>query len=641
MASGSTKFKNSINLDPQSTDPSSPAEGDLQFSDGTARAKGYWQYKDGAWAEFGGAVGAGGINYLEGDNTNAENGVGDWVTYADAAGENPVDGTGGSATITFTQNTTTPLRGTGDFKFTKDAANRQGEGASVDFTIEKADQAQKLTISFDYDASAANYADDDIRISVYDVTNTNLIRINGEDLKGGKGTHYAQFQTAVDSTSYRLIIHQSSTNATAYDIYLDNISVGPSKPVGTSQEVRAEGQGNGGTGLTADVTNIDFTETVDTTASFDGAIFTAPETGTYQVEFSVQFTASVGNSIIEYIDGSSNRRVGFNPGSATIKPGSFTVNLNKGQTLSLRSNGAGTLSNSTSAHWLSITKISFSEEANAVGSGRDVITSITESLSQSLTDNTTTKVGFTSGATVTADTTAAWDTSNLRININESGYYDLTGRVSIGANAGNIGVSFYKDGGTTYIDGNLLPGTSLNTNGHDFSMTALKLEKGDNIEMHVYWNDISGSSSITLTSASLTVAKRNSAQATLDTAQVSAQGAGNAATVITANTTNIDFTETTDSHGAFDGTTFTAPKTSFYIIEGAIRYTTSAVRRIDAYIDAVQGKQVGFQGASSPRVIISAIVKLNKGEALTFRCSGGGTLNNDSLGHHLSIVELK
>jgi len=227
MSDGFSKFKKGIQLDPQSADPSNPAEGDQFYSDGTSRAKGMWQYKDGAWAEFGGA-GSSGINYMVDDNNNAENGIGDWVTYADAAGENAVDGTGGTALYTtFTQNTTTPLRDTADFKLAKTANNAQGEGASCAFTIDKADKAKKQTISFDYDASHAGYADDDIRLSVYDVTNATLIRINGEDLKGGKGTHYAQFQTASDSTSYRLIAHVSSTNATAYDVFFDNVKVGP------------------------------------------------------------------------------------------------------------------------------------------------------------------------------------------------------------------------------------------------------------------------------------------------------------------------------------------------------------------------------------------------------------------------------
>ena len=107
-------------------------------------------------------------------NTDAEIDIGDWVTYADAAGENPVDGTAGTATTTFTRNTTTPMRGDADFKLVKDAANRQGEGASCAFTIDKQDKSQKMDIRIDYDASHTGYSDNDVRFSVYDITNATL-----------------------------------------------------------------------------------------------------------------------------------------------------------------------------------------------------------------------------------------------------------------------------------------------------------------------------------------------------------------------------------------------------------------------------------------------------------------------------------
>ena len=184
-------------------------------------------YNDGAWGAVGGAGGGGGINYIKLGGVDAEADIGDWVTYLDVAGVNPVDGVGGTAAITFAQNSTTPLRGTKDFKLVKDAANRQGNGISIPFTIDLADKAQILTISFDYDASHVGYADDDVRVSVYDVTNSQLIRISGEDLKGGKNTHYARFQTASDSVSYRLILHISSTSAAAYDLLFDEFKVGP------------------------------------------------------------------------------------------------------------------------------------------------------------------------------------------------------------------------------------------------------------------------------------------------------------------------------------------------------------------------------------------------------------------------------
>jgi hypothetical protein len=59
MADGSNKFKNSINLKPQSGDPSNPAEGDVFRSDGTSRTKGLWEYKDNVWTQIGSGAGGG------------------------------------------------------------------------------------------------------------------------------------------------------------------------------------------------------------------------------------------------------------------------------------------------------------------------------------------------------------------------------------------------------------------------------------------------------------------------------------------------------------------------------------------------------------------------------------------------------
>ena len=181
-----------------------------------------------SWSTITAEAGGTGKNYIS--NPDGNTAITYWGVYADAAAETPADGTSGSATVTITRNTTTPLSGAGDILITKDAANRQGEGVQTDFTIDNADKGQKLLISFDYTTSA-NYADDDVGIFIYDVSNSSLTRVNGEGLKAvsGTGKHYAQFQAASDSTSYRLIFHVASTNASAYTINLDTVSVGPSK----------------------------------------------------------------------------------------------------------------------------------------------------------------------------------------------------------------------------------------------------------------------------------------------------------------------------------------------------------------------------------------------------------------------------
>lgn len=54
MAQNFFKIYEGVSLVPRSTDPASPLEGDLQFSDGTARAAGLWQYLSSSWQQFGG-----------------------------------------------------------------------------------------------------------------------------------------------------------------------------------------------------------------------------------------------------------------------------------------------------------------------------------------------------------------------------------------------------------------------------------------------------------------------------------------------------------------------------------------------------------------------------------------------------------
>jgi hypothetical protein len=136
-----------------------------------------------------------------------------------------VDGTGGVPAITLTRTTTDPLRGAGSFLITKDAANRQGEGASTDFTTDLATANRQLTISFDAEVSAG-YEAGDLTIHVYDVTNGNLTPISSNNSIDATGHGTLSFTTN-SSTSYRLIAHIATTNAAAWTVKLDNVSVGP------------------------------------------------------------------------------------------------------------------------------------------------------------------------------------------------------------------------------------------------------------------------------------------------------------------------------------------------------------------------------------------------------------------------------
>lgn len=175
------------------------------------------------------STGGGGKNYIL--NPSADTDTSGWATYDDGAAL-PVDGTGGSPVLTWTRTTSSPLRGTGSFLWTKDAANRLGNGVSYAFSIDPADQAKPLFISFDY-LPDANYVDGSINIWIYDVTNGVLIQAAPYTLSKVLVIEKfaASFQSSPNSTSYRLILHNNTTSAVASTVKVDNFSVGPSYAV--------------------------------------------------------------------------------------------------------------------------------------------------------------------------------------------------------------------------------------------------------------------------------------------------------------------------------------------------------------------------------------------------------------------------
>lgn len=175
----------------------------------------------------GSGSGAGGINYLVSSNKawDFEDGVvTGWSAYADAAATSPVDGTGGSPNVTFAASSSSPLRGVYSGLFTKDAANRQGQGTSVDFTLDNAEKGELFSFRFDAEASSA-FANGDVRVYVYDVTNAALLP--GYFPVSPGSSEVQGYFLATTSTSYRFILHVASTNASAWTLKIDNVKIGP------------------------------------------------------------------------------------------------------------------------------------------------------------------------------------------------------------------------------------------------------------------------------------------------------------------------------------------------------------------------------------------------------------------------------
>lgn len=152
--------------------------------------------------------------------------------YADAAGLLPVDGNGGSPSGNFSiaASGTSPLSGTSSLVISKDAANRQGEGISTDFSIDVSDRGKVLAFSMNYAISSGTYADDDVIVYFYDVTNSALVepvpyKIKNHSLTSDK--FFCEVQVPYTCASLRMIIHCSSTSASAYSLKIDDLLFGP------------------------------------------------------------------------------------------------------------------------------------------------------------------------------------------------------------------------------------------------------------------------------------------------------------------------------------------------------------------------------------------------------------------------------
>ena len=113
----------------------------------------------------GSGAGSSGINYIL--NPDASIGTTGYVAYNDGTAA-PVDGSGGTpASGLWVRSTTTPLRGSGDFNLVKTGSvSYLGNGVAYDFTIDNADLAKVLTVTFDYEVVSGAYATGDATVYV-------------------------------------------------------------------------------------------------------------------------------------------------------------------------------------------------------------------------------------------------------------------------------------------------------------------------------------------------------------------------------------------------------------------------------------------------------------------------------------------
>jgi len=199
-------------------------DGLFKWNDGTSQMQ---SSNDGViFADIGSTTITDPVEFNSVSNPGAEVDTAGWGVYADAAGGSPVDGTGGSPAVTITRITSGQLRSIGSFRLTKDAVNRQGEGTSIDFTIEPIDRGRELEIIFEHQETA-NFVDDDIQVFVHNNDTPGLVTTTRQNLKDGVIEFRARFDADATDVNYRLIFHIATVSALAYNLEFDNVRVRP------------------------------------------------------------------------------------------------------------------------------------------------------------------------------------------------------------------------------------------------------------------------------------------------------------------------------------------------------------------------------------------------------------------------------
>lgn len=180
------------------------------------------------------------------------------------------------------------------------------------------------------------------------------------------------------------------------------------------------GAGNAGTGVTTGTTDIPFISVEDTVSGWNGTQYTIQETGDYDIEASVLYTTNGSRYLSLYVNGASDKPISGVSTSTNFVKGGLRGYFNKGQVLSIRSqgtDGTGTLSNNSSFHYISIAKRS---NPQTIAASETVAMTAGNSSGQSIPHNVTTVI---TGWTKTNDTHNSFNTTTGEYTVPVSGIY--------------------------------------------------------------------------------------------------------------------------------------------------------------------------------------------------------------------------
>lgn len=608
-----------------------------------------------------GASGSGGgsINLIT--NGDAENAVSSIFTpYADAAGTRPVDGTGGSPTVTTSVTTTNPLTLTKSYLLTKPASNTQGQGWSVlTSALDKSYRGKPVKVGADLivnsgtfvaGANGSSPVDGDAIITFYDITNSKIVEPSNIKVFSNSSTVSFNYESTIqfdtNCAAFRMIVHCASTSALAYELMVDNVTVSPSvyvfgspvtdwqsyvptftgfgtvtlaeafwRRVGDSIQIRGRGTLGTTTAVAAKVSfpsgyivdplkstiqSVHGGELLNNSTSTQFTVLVAPsDTG---ILFSANnLSSSLGTAI-----GSSGAAVGWDSGLIPIQGLSSSVQM------------------SDSAD----TRI-----VDFVGTG----TGSTQSLTANVTDIL---------LTTSKDSHAAWTGSAYRIT--SAGDYTVSGFLYSATS--NFAVLPYINAASSnkYL---LASATNLGGGG---SVILTNLKAGDLITFRA-------NTSVTLpadTAQNISISKLSGTSAIAATEEISCRYINNAGTSI-ANTgdNNVPFaTRDFDSHFSFNGTVFTCVAAGRFEAKASLNFASAAyvagnraiasVYKNGSYYTYGPFSSVAAAATFELGCFVDTVINCVAGDTIEFRANnnrtaGATSLNTTSSSNHMTIKRIK
>jgi hypothetical protein len=612
-------------------------------------------YDDGSnLIAVGSGSGSGGVkNYITGGD--AESGTTGFATYADAAGTSPVDGTGGSPSVTWTTTAVTPLAGTNSFLLTKGATNRQGDGVSYAFTIDSQDKAKVLSISFNYMVNSGTFVAgtsstaSDVTVWIYDVTNATIIQPSSIKLLSNSATladkFSASFQTASNSTSYRLIFHVGSTSAAAYSLMVDTIEVSPSTYVyGTPITDWVAWTPTGSwttnttyTGLKRQVgDNYEYQVKVATSGAPTATGLTITTQETIDVGKLIQ-----GGSAFEYVGSGAANDSGT--AYALLVAGAST------NTVQLRYQSATSGATSQVTHTTPFTfgasdyvtvnfavpilgkssSVQMSDQTDT----RVVAVNATKSSNQTGINPNNSAVKITIDSATNGDTHGMLNVANNRIVARVPGWYDVTSSVLVsGTNVlANLYYTVINKNGTTIAYGSS-PSNTASVSFVSVAATKVYLNLDDYLELFIFGQGNNSASTLTATSVSLAASRTSGPSAIAATESVNLKYSNVAGTSVGTGNVTLTFpTKIKDTHGLFtSNTTATAQIPGMYSVYA--KFTANTIGGLSTCLIRIlvngvtvseKGYALNYSTASPFTWDIGDDIPLNAGDAVTIQFQNG------------------